>query len=136
MHAPRRTGPHGITRLATSTPPTAPTRPRHASGGEVTPTAPAQATSSLRFGTLITGTRYQHPAVLANLAATLEIISAGRLELDLGLGLGTARERSGRFKEACHIITSLLTQTTTTFYGKRYQLTEPCCGPKPTQRPH
>jgi len=114
----------------------------------VTLTALAQATSRLRLGTLVTGIHYRHPAVLANMAATLDIISAGRLELGLGTGwneqesnaygieLGTARERSDRFEEACHVVTSLLTQPTTTFHGKHYQLTEARCDPKPIQRPH
>ena len=72
-------------------------------------TALAQATSRLRLGTLVTGIHYRHPAVLANMAAAVDIISGGRLELGIGAGwnqeesgaygieLGTPRERSDRF---------------------------------------
>ncbi|MBR7840015.1 LLM class flavin-dependent oxidoreductase, partial [Actinospica durhamensis] len=42
--------------------------------GWVTLTALAQATSRLRLGTLVTGIHYRHPAVLANMAATLDVI--------------------------------------------------------------
>jgi alkanesulfonate monooxygenase SsuD/methylene tetrahydromethanopterin reductase-like flavin-dependent oxidoreductase (luciferase family) len=38
----------------------------------------------LRLGTLVTGIHYRHPAVLANMAAALDIISGGRLELGSG----------------------------------------------------
>src|SRR5438309_11109770 len=54
--------------------------------GWVTLTALAQATRRLRLGTLVTGNVYRHPAVLANMAATLDIISGGRLELGIGAG--------------------------------------------------
>ena len=76
----------------------------------------AQATRRLRLGTLVTGIHYRHPAVLANMAATIDIISGGRLELGLGAGwneqesgaygieLGTPAERSDRFEEACEVI--------------------------------
>ena len=78
-------------------------------------TALAQATTRLRLGTLVTGIVYRHPAVLANMAATLDIISGGRLELGLGAGwneeecgaygieLGSLRERFDRFDEACEV---------------------------------
>ena len=68
------------------------------------------------------------------MAATLDIISGGRLELGIGAGwneeesgaygmeLGTPAERSDRFEEACEVIVGLLTQETTTFDGKYYQL--------------
>src|ERR1700728_2268632 len=97
--------------------------------GWVTLTALAQATRRLRLGTLVTGIHYRHPAVLANMAATLDIVSGGRLELGIGAGwneeesgaygieLGTPRERSARFEEACEVITSLLTRETTVFTG-------------------
>src|ERR1700722_12456541 len=86
--------------------------------GWVTLTALAQATSRLRLGTLVTGIHYRHPAVLANMAATLDIVSGGRLELGIGAGwneeesgaygieLGGPAERSDRFEEACEVIVS------------------------------
>ena len=52
--------------------------------GWTTLTALAQATERLRIGTLVTGIHYRHPAVLANMAAALDIISNGRLELGIG----------------------------------------------------
>jgi F420-dependent oxidoreductase-like protein len=116
--------------------------------GWVTLTALAQATTRLRMGTLVTGIHYRHPAVLANMATTLDIVSEGRLELGIGAGwneeesgaygieLGTPGQRSDRFEEACEVIVGLLTQETTTFEGRYYQLTEARNEPKPAQRPH
>jgi F420-dependent oxidoreductase-like protein len=116
--------------------------------GWITLTALAQATRRLRLGTLVTGIHYRHPAVLANMAATLDIVSGGRLELGIGagwneeesgaygIGLGTPRERSDRFEEACEVITSLLSQETTTFQGSYYQLAAARCEPKSVQQPH
>jgi F420-dependent oxidoreductase-like protein len=116
--------------------------------GWITLTALAQATRRLRLGTLVTGIHYRHPAVLANMAATLDIVSGGRLELGIGAGwnqeesgaygieLGTPRERSDRFEEACEVLVGLLTQEVTTFAGDYYQLADARCEPKPVQRPH
>jgi len=111
-------------------------------------TALAQATHRLRLGTLVTGIHYRHPAVLANMAATIDIISGGRLELGIGAGwneqesgaygiaLGTPRERSDRFEEACQVLVGLLSQETTSFSGEYYRLTDARCEPKGPQRPH
>ncbi|HXW43425.1 MAG TPA: LLM class F420-dependent oxidoreductase [Streptosporangiaceae bacterium] len=117
--------------------------------GWMTLAALAQATRRLRLGTLVTGIHYRHPAVLANMAATLDIVSGGRLELGIGAGwneeesgaygieLGTPRQRSDRFEEACEVLTGLLSpQQTTTFKGSYYQLTDARCNPKPVQQPH
>jgi F420-dependent oxidoreductase-like protein len=116
--------------------------------GWTTLTALAQATSRVRLGTLVTGIHYRHPAVLANMAATLDIISGGRLELGIGAGwneeesgaygidLGTPRQRSDRFEEACEVLVGLLSQETTTFKGEYYQLNEARNEPKGVQRPH
>jgi F420-dependent oxidoreductase-like protein len=116
--------------------------------GWVTLTALAQATRRLRLGTLVTGIHYRHPAVLANMAAALDIVSGGRLELGIGAGwneeesgaygiaLGTAKQRSDRFEEACEVIVGLLSNDTTTFRGSYYELTDARCNPKAVQRPH
>jgi alkanesulfonate monooxygenase SsuD/methylene tetrahydromethanopterin reductase-like flavin-dependent oxidoreductase (luciferase family) len=52
--------------------------------GWTTLAALGQATRRLRLGTLVTGIHYRHPAVLANMAATLDVASGGRLELGIG----------------------------------------------------
>ena len=90
--------------------------------GWTTLTALAQATERLRVGVLVTGIHYRHPAVLANMAAALDIISNGRLELGIGAGwneeesgaygieLGSVRDRFDRFEEACEILKGLLSQ--------------------------
>src|SRR5271154_454425 len=116
--------------------------------GWITLTALAQATTRLRMGTLVTGIHYRHPAILANMATTLDIVSGGRLELGIGagwneeesgaygIGVGTPGQRSDRFEEACEVIVGLLTQETTTFNGRYYLLTDARNEPKPLQRPH
>ena len=43
-------------------------------------------TQRLRLGLMVTGMPYRHPALLANMAASLDIVSGGRLELGLGAG--------------------------------------------------
>ena len=116
--------------------------------GWTTLTALAQATKRLRLGTLVTGIHYRHPAVLANMAAALDVISDGRLELGIGAGwneeesgaygieLGSIRERFDRFEEACEVLISLLSNETTNFDGKFYQLKDARNEPKGPQRPH
>jgi len=107
----------------------------------------AQATTRLRLGAMVNGMHFRHPAVTANMAATLDHISGGRLELGLGAGwffaeaeaygipLGSPGERSDRFEEGVEVIHRLLTEETTTFSGRYYQLTDARCEPKPIQRP-
>ncbi|WP_416562390.1 LLM class F420-dependent oxidoreductase [Nocardia testacea] len=116
--------------------------------GWTTLTALAQATERLRLGTMVTGVHYRHPAVLANMAASLDVISGGRLELGIGAGwneeesgaygipLGTITERMDRFEEACQVLIGLLSRETTDFDGRFYQLTGARNEPKGPQRPH
>ena len=117
--------------------------------GWVTTTALAQATKRLRMGLLVTGMPYRHPAVLANMAATLDIVSDGRLELGLGAGwneeeagaygidLGaTLTDRFDAFDEGLEVITGLLTNETTTVEGRFWKVVDARCEPKPVQKPH
>jgi F420-dependent oxidoreductase-like protein len=108
----------------------------------------AQDTRRLRLGTMVTGVHHRHPAVLAKMIATVDIISGGRLEVGLGAGwneqesgaygieLGSLRERLDRFEEALEILTSLLSRETTDFDGAYYTLRDAHCEPKCAQRPH
>lgn len=108
----------------------------------------AQATQRLRLGTMVTGVHYRHPAVLANMISTLDIISNGRVEVGIGAGwneeesgaygieLGSPRERSDRFEEACEVLISLLSQGETNFVGRYYRLINARNEPKGPQRPH
>jgi alkanesulfonate monooxygenase SsuD/methylene tetrahydromethanopterin reductase-like flavin-dependent oxidoreductase (luciferase family) len=83
------------------------------------------------------------------MAATVDIISGGPLELGLGAGwnddeadayaldLGSSlTERFDRFDEYVQVVCSLLSETTTTFDGRHFQLSDAWCEPKPVQRPH
>jgi F420-dependent oxidoreductase-like protein len=110
--------------------------------------AMGQATRRIRIGCQVTGMIYRHPAVLANMAATVDIISEGRLEIGLGAGwnqqecdaygiaLPPLKERMDRFDEGVEVIVRLLSDTTTTFDGQYLHLTDARCEPKPVQRPH
>ncbi|MEZ5226281.1 MAG: TIGR03560 family F420-dependent LLM class oxidoreductase [Acidimicrobiales bacterium] len=105
----------------------------------------AQATSRIRIGTMVNGMHYRHPAVTANMAATVDIISNGRFDLGLGAGwnieessaygieLGSIKERLDRFEEGVEVITSLLSQRVTNFDGAYFQLADAYCEPKPVQ---
>jgi F420-dependent oxidoreductase-like protein len=105
----------------------------------------AQATTRLRLGAMVNGMHHRHPAVTANMAATLDIISGGRFELGIGAGwnemesaaygieLGTLRQRFDRFDEGIEIIRSLLDNTVTNFSGDYFTVTDAWCEPKPTQ---
>jgi F420-dependent oxidoreductase-like protein len=116
--------------------------------GWSTLSAMAVATSRIRIGCQVTGMPYRHPAVLANIAATVDIISGGRLILGLGAGwnqdesdalgirLPPLKERFDQFDEGIEVIVSLLTQDRANFSGKHFTLTEAYCEPKPIQRPH
>jgi F420-dependent oxidoreductase-like protein len=114
----------------------------------VTLTALAQATKRIRVGCLVSGIVYRHPAVLANMISTLDIVSGGRLELGLGAGwneeecdaygieLGSMKQRFDRFDEALAVIHSLLTQEVSNFSGNYFSLTDARNNPPPIQQPH
>ena len=108
----------------------------------------AARTERLRLGLMVTGNIYRHPAVLAHIATTVDIISRGRLDFGFGAGwneletsmygipLYPPRERIRRFGEACEVIKLLWTETEANFDGKYYQLKDARCEPKPIQKPY
>ena len=113
----------------------------------VTLSALAQATSRIRIGCMVTGVPYRHPALVANMAASLDIVSGGRLELGLGAGWNEQEteaygidllpigQRMDRFEEAVEVVDSLLSNEFTTFRGKYFQLEQARCEPKGPQQP-
>jgi F420-dependent oxidoreductase-like protein len=110
-------------------------------------TALAASVPRMRIGALVFGNTYRHPAVLANMAATIDHISGGRFVLGVGAGwqeneheqygirLPPPGERIDRFEEACQVWNGLLRQPVTTVAGEHYRLTDAICEPKPVQSP-
>ena len=102
----------------------------------------------MQIGTIVLGNTYRHPAVVAKMAAQVDIISGGRLLLGMGAGwqqneheaygipFYTLRERLERLDEACHVIKSLWTERRSNFAGRYYQLSDAPLDPKPVQAPH
>ncbi|HNP88673.1 MAG TPA: LLM class F420-dependent oxidoreductase [Kouleothrix sp.] len=108
----------------------------------------AAQTSRIRVGLMVAGNTYRHPAVLAHMGATIDVIANGRFDMGLGAGwneyehtsmglpLYAPGERIRRLGEACEIIKRLYTQHLTDFAGRYYQLKEARCEPKPVQQPY
>ena len=109
--------------------------------------AAAAATRRLRVGTMVVNNDFRHPVLLAREAATLDLLSGGRLELGIGAGhmkseydeAGLAFERGNirvaRLAEAVAILKGLLAGEAVTFHGKHYRVTGHTIHPRPIQRP-
>jgi probable F420-dependent oxidoreductase len=108
----------------------------------------AAVTSRLRLGTLVLDNDFRHPAALAKEAATVDVLTGGRLELGLGAGwmagdysktgitYGEPAERFGRLRETVHIVKGFFSEAeTVTFKGKYYQIEALDASPKTTQMP-
>jgi probable F420-dependent oxidoreductase len=108
--------------------------------------AAAAATSRLRIGSYVFANDYRHPLLLAREAATLDVLSGGRLEFGIGAGwrvsdyaqLGVAYDRPGhridRLEEALAIIRRLFAGETVTHVGRAYAIRQARLAPTPVQR--
>jgi probable F420-dependent oxidoreductase len=111
-------------------------------------TVAAEATSTLRVGTLVLDNDYRHPVVLAKEIATLDLISGGRVEFGLGAGwLQSDYDTAGlpydppgvridRLEESLTVLKALWSDGRATFAGRHYAVTDAECRPQPLTRPH
>lgn len=107
----------------------------------------AATTTRLRLGSLVTPTTMNHPALIANRAATVDRISGGRFVLGMGAGwqvnehkafgieLFGAKDRVDRFEEAIEIVSRMLSEDRVSFAGRHFSITDAPCEPKPVQTP-
>lgn len=118
---------------------------------QVAPTAAlmaaADATSTLRIGSMVFCNDFRHPVALAKEAATLDVLSEGRFEFGLGAGwLRADYRRAGitldppavrieRLGEAIEVIKQLLGDRPCSFSGRYYRVEGLAGTPKPLQRP-
>ncbi len=114
----------------------------------VTLSALSALTRKIRLGTMVTCNAHRDPALLAKTAATLDVLSNGRLEFGVGAGCQEAEHlaygygfpkasvRIEGLGEALEVITRLWTQERANYQGKRYILRDAVCEPKPLQKPH
>lgn len=108
----------------------------------------AAVTTRLRIGGFVFANDFRHPLVLAREAATLDLLSNGRLELGLGAGWRTADYRQlgipydapgrriDRLVEATGLVKRLLAGATVTHAGAHYRLGAAQVRPRPVQQPH
>ncbi|NPE08478.1 MAG: LLM class F420-dependent oxidoreductase [Asgard group archaeon] len=107
----------------------------------------AAVTKKIKLGTLVTCNSYRYPAVLAKMAATVDMISNGRLIFGFGAGwkemeynaygipFPSTLDRLYQMEEAIEIIKLLWTEPKVTYDGKYYQIKDAFSAPKPVQKP-
>ena len=116
--------------------------------GWTTLAALGQATSRVRIGHLVNGNTYRNPCVLAKMAATLDHVTNGRLNLGIGAGwfelehnafgldFKTVRGRLDALDEACRILKGMFTGEPFSLKGKHYTIDNARGLPVPVQKPH
>jgi alkanesulfonate monooxygenase SsuD/methylene tetrahydromethanopterin reductase-like flavin-dependent oxidoreductase (luciferase family) len=107
----------------------------------------AEATDRIRIGHLVTCDAFRHPAVLAKMAATLDVISDGRLELGLGwgsvpdelerfgIGAAAAAERAARLAETLDVLELMFTGEAFDYRGRHVSCSGAVGRPRPVQQP-
>lgn len=108
----------------------------------------SQVTTRLRLGTLVTCQSYRSPALLAKVAAGVDVMSGGRLEFGVGAGWKEVEYtaygyafppigvRVGQLVDTLEIVRAMWTTGRATYDGDHYSIVDALCAPKPLQRPH
>ncbi|HVR32573.1 MAG TPA: LLM class F420-dependent oxidoreductase [Acidimicrobiia bacterium] len=108
----------------------------------------AAVTDTVRLGQMCTCNGYRHPSYLAKVAASIDAISGGRLEMGIGAGwyehefkgygypFPKPSVRIGELREAVEIMQRLWTEDTVDYQGTHYTLQGGICRPRPIQQPH
>ena len=111
-------------------------------------TALARDTEALRFGPMVASQSYRNPALQANIAASLDHISGGRVNFGIGAGWKEVEygaygypfprpvTRIRQMEETIEIVKRMWTQDKATFKGKYYAVEDALCYPRPVQKPH
>ncbi len=105
----------------------------------------AAATQRVRLGQMCTCMAYRNPAYLAKVAATVDVVSGGRVEMGIGAGwyehewraygygFPKAGDRLGALREGVQIFRDMWTTGSATLDGKYYQVDGALCAPRPLQ---
>ena len=100
-----------------------------------------------RYGQIVMGNSFRHPPLLAKMAATLQVLTGGRLILGIGAGwmeseyrmygypYPSAAVRIEQLDEAARLIRQMWTTSPATFAGRHYQIDEAICNPLPDPAP-
>src|SRR3989475_858365 len=104
-------------------------------------------TDRIRIGPMVTAQSYRNPALLAKIAAVVDVMSGGRLDFGLGAGwkeieyraygydFPDAPTRVAQMIETLEICTRMWREDRATYHGKHYRIDDALCSPKPVQRP-
>lgn len=108
----------------------------------------ASDTKTLKLGTIVLSNTFRHPPILAKMAATLDVISNGRLEFGIGAGVSESEHyaygipfekpsiRIERLREAVHIIETMWAHGRCSYKGKYYTVEDAFLNPRPIQKPY
>ncbi len=108
----------------------------------------ARDTRNIRIGQMVTCNGYRHPALLAKMASTVDVLSHGRLNFGIGAGwyeheyhaygynYPSGPERLRHLREAVQVLLTMWTQEEAVFEGKYYQVSGAINQPKGVQKPH
>ncbi len=104
-------------------------------------------TERIRIGPMVTSQSYRNPALLAKIAAGVDVMSKGRLDFGLGAGWKEVEYRAYGYEfpdaptrvtqliETLEICTRMWKDERATYHGKHYRIEDALCSPKPMQKP-